>query len=90
MSALLRPQTSAGLPAKMDPMIVPIRAMATVNPRKFSFRRKMDLRAPVVPDMTAVSKPKRKPPRAATIALPIRTGVSETRAGGDVASFTAG
>src|SRR5271166_6435067 len=89
MSALLRPQMSAGFPAKMEPMIVPIRAIATVKPRRFSSSRKLVLRGPVVPEMTAVSKPKRKPPRAATIALPIRAGVSETRAGGDVASFTA-
>ena len=39
MSALLRPQMSAGLPAKIDPMIVPIRAMATVKPRRNSFSR---------------------------------------------------
>ena len=32
MSTRLRPQTSAGLPAKIEPMIVPIRAMATVKP----------------------------------------------------------
>ena len=58
--------------------------MATVKPRDVSSSRYAALRASVVPEITAVSKPKSSPPSAATIALPIRAGVSETGAGGDV------
>ncbi len=87
MSTLLRPQKSAGLPAKIDPTIVPIKAMATVKPREFSFRPYVVLSASVVPEMTAVSKPKRKPPRAATMALPIRAGDGANADCAAVASF---
>ena len=56
--------------------------MATVNPRVDSVRRKTDFRASVVPEITTVSNPNSSPPRAATIALPIRVPVRDAGAGG--------
>ena len=56
--------------------------MATVNPRDDSVSEKTVLRASVVPEITTVSNPKSRPPRAATSALPIRVPVSDAGAGG--------
>src|SRR4051812_16590510 len=67
-----RPNRSLGAPAAREPTIVPIRALATVNPSSPPERPKTRFRASVVPEMTAVSKPKRKPPRAATTVLSSR------------------
>jgi hypothetical protein len=54
-------------------MMVPISALATVKPRPALLRWKTASSAPVVPEITAVSKPKRSPPREATTALWSRT-----------------
>ena len=64
----LRPQTSDGLPMANDPMSVPSMANATVTPSQSSFRWKTSCSALFAPEMTAVSKPKIKPPSAAMIA----------------------
>jgi hypothetical protein len=45
--------------------MVPIRADATVKPSSPSLSAKTRRRSSVVPEMTAVSKPKSSPPRAA-------------------------
>ena len=50
--AFFRPQTSGGRPARIEPKIVPISAMATVKPRDDSVSEKTDFRASVVPEMT--------------------------------------
>jgi hypothetical protein len=57
---------SPGLPAAIDPITVPINAMETVNPSVESVKPKYGLRNSVVPEITAVSNPKRKPPNADT------------------------
>src|SRR5687767_4523601 len=49
--------------------MVPINALATVNPSWLLSRTNRRRRASVAPEITAVSKPKRNPPRAATAAL---------------------
>src|SRR2546422_6841621 len=64
-----RPSLSPGNPASIDPMTVPQRALATVMPNIPGESWKVCLRAPVVPEMTAVSKPNRRPPSAATTVL---------------------
>jgi hypothetical protein len=48
-------------------------AEATVNPRAKEESSKMSFRRSVVPEMTAVSKPNKKPPRAAINAEENRT-----------------
>jgi hypothetical protein len=53
-------------------MIVPISALATVKPSSESLRLKIDRSASVVPEITAVSKPKSSPPSAAISAQPSR------------------
>src|SRR4051812_49312301 len=67
-----RPKRSLGAPAAREPTIVPIRALATVKPSSPPERPNTRFRASVVPEMTAVSKPKRKPPSAATTVLSSR------------------
>src|SRR6266513_3877335 len=64
-----RPNLSPGIPANRDPRTVPQRAEETVIPSANGDKRKVSVRAWVVPEMTAVSNPKRRPPRAATIVL---------------------
>jgi len=49
--------------------MVPIKAIETVNPSKLSDRWKICRSVPVVPEITAVSKPKRNEPSAAIMAL---------------------
>ena len=70
-STFLRPRRSAGRPALIAPTMVPMRAVATVKPSENSLRWKTSRRFSVVPEITAVSKPKRRPPSAATTALRI-------------------
>jgi hypothetical protein len=65
----LRPNFSVGLPELIDPIIVPIRATATVKPNRKSPRLNTCSNDEIVPEMTAVSKPNKKPPSAATIVL---------------------
>ncbi len=78
ISTVRRPNVSAGRPTAIEPTIVPISTLATVNPsqnRRTGRARALELKdvlqgiaPPVVPEITAVSKPKSSPPRAATMA----------------------
>src|ERR1700693_3721352 len=54
------------MPADMAPMMVPIRAMATVRPSCRGVRPNLSVRECVVPAMTAVSNPNKSPPKAPT------------------------
>ena len=62
-----RPYLSPGYPAIIDPITVPQSALDTVRPSVPGVRPKTSVRARVAPAITAVSKPNRRPPRAATI-----------------------
>ena len=64
-----RPYLSAGLPAVKAPRMVPMIAVVTVMPNPASSRLNTVLRDSVVPEITAVSKPKMSPPMDATMAL---------------------
>jgi len=66
----------AGLPAAIAPTMVPIRALATVKPSPKLLSRYTSWRASVVPEMTAVSNPNKRPPRAAMIVFPRTCGLS--------------
>src|ERR1700681_3845064 len=54
------------MPADMAPMMVPIRAMATVRPNCRGVRPNLSVKECVVPAMTAVSNPNKSPPKAPT------------------------
>ena len=73
-SIFLRPYLSAGIPAVRAPRMVPMSAVATVNPRPAGLRLNSWASATVVPEITAVSKPKIRPPSEATIALRMTRG----------------
>src|SRR5690606_19961394 len=62
---ILRPYLSAGTPPYRAPMTVPMRAMETVSPCSKGLEFQSTCRVCSAPEITAVSKPKRKPPRAA-------------------------
>ena len=62
-----RPHKSPGFPTAIDPSTVPHKATDTVMPRVESVRLKNCVIYFVVPEITAVSNPKRKLPRADTI-----------------------
>src|SRR5439155_14803985 len=62
------PKRSLGSPASIAPKIVPSSALETVTPSNPGVRLYVRVRSPMAPAMTAVSKPKRSPPRAATTA----------------------
>ena len=62
-----RPHKSPGFPTAIAPRTVPQSAIETVIPRVESVRLKNCVMYFVVPEMTAVSKPKRKLPKADTI-----------------------
>src|SRR5471030_38847 len=64
-----RPYLSPGTPPNMDPRMVPYRAAATVSPSDQSVSAKVLRKAPVAPEITAVSNPKSSPPSAATTEL---------------------
>ena len=64
-----RPKRLAGRPQKKAPMMVPIRAVAIVKPCAKSDSPYIFWMAPSAPEMTAVSKPKSRPPRDATKAI---------------------
>src|ERR1019366_2603688 len=68
-----RPHQSAGRPTDSDPTIVPSSALDTVKPSQKSFSVNTCRSASVVPEITAVSKPKSSDPSAATMALIKRT-----------------
>jgi hypothetical protein len=62
------PIRSAGFVNRIDPKMVPINAEVTVNPSDQLFNPKISRILAVVPEITAVSNPKRSPPRAETTA----------------------
>src|ERR1700722_9664139 len=64
-----RPKRSPGNPASMAPTTVPQIAIETVIPKLFEDRWKTCESWPVVPEMTAVSNPNSRPPKAATTVL---------------------
>jgi hypothetical protein len=64
----LRPSESAGFSITTEPTIVPMSADATVKPSQNSSNPKSCWMAFSAPEITAVSKPKRRPPKAATAA----------------------
>ncbi len=64
-----RPKRSPGKPASIAPRTVPKSALNTVTPKRKGVRLYVWVRALVVPEMTAVSNPNRRPPSAATIVL---------------------
>src|ERR1039458_9885580 len=64
-----RPHQSAGRPTNSEPTIVPSSALDTVKPRRLSLSVYTCRKASVVPEITAVSKPKSSDPSAATMAL---------------------
>src|SRR5882762_3146103 len=68
----LRPYFLAGAPAIMEPRIVPSKLEATVNPCQKELRDQILSRIFSAPEITTVSKPNKKPPKAAIRA--IRTG----------------
>ena len=68
-SEALRPYLSLGAPATIDPSTVPHKAEDTVMPSMPGVSEKISASARVAPAITAVSKPKSSPPRAATMAL---------------------
>src|SRR6266478_7546665 len=61
-----RPNLSARAPARNAPTAHPNRMDATLNPEPRLEESNARLRASTVPLMTPLSKPKRKPPSAAT------------------------
>ena len=63
-----RPMRSARRPAMNAPTTQPRRAEETTKPMTPELRSNCSRTAVTVPLMTAVSKPKRKPPSAATVA----------------------
>jgi hypothetical protein len=65
-SIFLRPNLSVGFPTNKAPTMVPINALATVKPKPPSLSSNRSFSFSVVPEITAVSKPNRNPPRAAT------------------------
>ena len=64
-----RPYLSPGSPANKAPTIVPQRAIATVSPSVEGESLNNSVNALVTPAITAVSNPKRRPPRPATAVL---------------------
>ena len=60
-----RPHQSAGRPTSNEPTIVPSSALDTVKPRRLSLSPNTCRKASVVPEITAVSKPKSNDPSAA-------------------------
>ncbi len=69
-----RPHQSAGRPEASAPAIVPINALETVKPSRFSLSPKTRRSASVAPEMTAVSNPNNSEPSAATLAVRNRKG----------------
>jgi hypothetical protein len=84
-----RPNLSAGRPTAKEPMIVPINAVATVNPSIELVKPNTVVSASVVPEITAVSKPNSSPPKAAinvllmivVVSLPLGAGPGDVSGG---------
>ena len=64
-----RPHRSDGAPAPKTPITVPMSATETTNPCQKALRPNSAWMAFSHPEMTPESKPKRKPPSAATITM---------------------
>src|SRR5690606_17312970 len=64
-STVLRPYRSAGLAATTAPKIVPIREIDTVKPCKNGLKSHRSCMIFSAPEITAVSKPNRNPPKEA-------------------------
>src|SRR5579862_8047351 len=64
-NTFLRPYRCAGFPAIMDPITVPIRLAATVNPKRKSLSDQSCWIVFSAPEITAVSNPNKNPPSAA-------------------------
>ena len=63
-----RPNLSLNIPATETPKIVPTSAELTYQPSITALRLNWVLTSPMVPEIMAVSYPKRKPPKAAIMA----------------------
>jgi hypothetical protein len=63
---IFRPYLSLSLPEKLTPMIQPSKAQLTNQPSLTGLRLKSVFTRLMVPEITAVSKPNKKPPNAAT------------------------
>ena len=72
-----RPYRSLGVPAPNEPRTVPHNALETVIPSVAGESANVSLSALVAPEMTAVSKPKRSPPKPATRELRSKYPLSE-------------
>src|SRR5512140_3543117 len=64
-SIFFRPKRSLSVPAPITPTIQPTSAELTTHPSMTASRENWLFRKPIVPEMTAVSNPKRKPPSVA-------------------------
>ena len=71
-----RPYRSPGIPASIAPTMVPQSAIETVSPSDAAESWYSNVRACVVPAITAVSNPNSRPPRAATTVLLSRHALS--------------
>src|SRR3989442_790640 len=71
-----RPYRSPGIPASIAPTMVPQSAIETVSPRDAAESWYSNVRACVVPAITAVSNPNSRPPRPATTVLLSRHALS--------------
>ena len=89
-----RPSRLETGPANQAPTVQPMSAEETEKPLSASLRANWSERASTAPLMTAVSNPKRNPPRAAATQMPmiralirltVEPGSSEVEAGEDVA-----
>ena len=65
----LLPQRSPGIEPNIAPTIVPTRAIATVQPREIFVSWNLASRLDVTPDITAVSKPNKRPAQEIKAAL---------------------
>lgn len=66
INTTLRPYLSLSLPEKLTPIMQPRRAQLTNQPSLTALRLKSCVTKLTVPEMTAVSKPNKNPPSAAT------------------------
>src|SRR5689334_9728994 len=72
VNTFFRPYRCAGAPEMIDPITVPMRLDATVNPCQKELSCQRPWMVFSAPDITAVSNPNRNPPNAAISAM--RTG----------------
>ena len=70
ISIFLRPKRSLSVPASEAPTMQPISTLETAQPCITSSSSNRSVRKPMTPEITPVSYPKSKPPKAATAAKP--------------------